>query len=822
MQQYPHLKFIQKIEGKPRLFGGGAENQKSIDNKANREAHASSLQDRISALKKEWDDDFNQREENGLASLEQDVKPIFLQINPDIINLEFDLASFGIEIISEEEDGFIIGASIDNFRTLEDKINGFIKSKYGTAKIADFWQIFQGDRSAWKPRHILSESLFAKWSEINDDDFYNLEVSIAFDKPIGNEPDPNKIGGPKRLEEYRRELEKRDDLLVQREFGFEQFIRIYGSLTSSIVNLDDSFGCEVRITGKGLKDLVMNYPFVFEVSEVESVGGIEGEFGSVDDVDIEIYPPSDDASEVAVVDSGIMEEHRYLSVAIKPNMSKSYLEGDASTADYVNRGGHGTKVAGAILYPRGITSITQPYQLPCFIRNIRVLDGDNQLRHKYPAELMKTIVEDNPDIRIYNLSIGSNTPCKKKHMSSWASILDFLSYKNDVLFLIATGNIPFVDIKNFLNQGGIYPSYLLKPYCRISNPAQSSFGITVGSVNSSLFSDENYSSLGDVNEISAYSRVGLGIWEHIKPDVVEYGGGVVRFDDGTNNVKEHAETATELVCSTFHGGRALGRDSVGTSFSTPKVANIAAKLSQLYPNEGMNLIRALIVQGARLPGVNFQNPTLDGIRFFGYGIPSLERVTENSEHRVTFYNTNDIKADEGHLYSLKVPNLLRDPADDFDILIEVSLAYFGKIRRTRQKTKSYLSTWLDWDSSKIGESFDEFKDYALKEIENKATVYDSNIRNAKAGFDWKIRQRNDNGIIGVNRNNSTLQKDWVIIKSHELPEELSFVVKGHKGWDKTRASVPYALTVSIEVLGQNIPIYEAVRIENQIEIQTEI
>ena len=39
------------------------------------------------------------------------LAPVFLQINPDIINAQFDLETFGIEIISEEADGFIIGAS---------------------------------------------------------------------------------------------------------------------------------------------------------------------------------------------------------------------------------------------------------------------------------------------------------------------------------------------------------------------------------------------------------------------------------------------------------------------------------------------------------------------------------------------------------------------------------------------------------------------------------------------------------------------------------------------------------------------------------------
>ena len=59
------------------------------------------------------------------------------------------------------------------------------------------------------------------------------------------------------------------------------------------------------------------------------------------------------------------------------------------------------------------------------------------------------------------------------------------------------------------------------------------------------------------------------------------------------------------------------------------------------------------------------------------------------------------------------------------------------------------------------------------------------------------------------------------MKSHQLREELSFAVRGHKGWDKDFEKIPYAFTVSIEVLGAEIPIYEEIRIENEIPVEVE-
>jgi hypothetical protein len=820
MEQFPHLQFQQKITGSPRFSGGGEENQRTQNNKLHRQGHSDFLQKSTSNIKSDWEESINEREEHGLAILDETTAPVFLQINPDIISAEFDLESFGIEIISEELDGFIIGASYDNLHTLEEKIKGFINSEHGTARIADFWQIIDGNREDWKPKHILSENLYSRWNEIIDDELYRVEVSVAFAKPMGKEPDPEKTHGyQKRLQKYRDKQIARDNILSERQSHFEAFITHYGKILSSFVELEDSFACEVEICGKGLKDLVVNYQFVFEISEIDEISAIEGSESNLEDFELELLPPDDDSVEIGVIDSGIMENHKFIAPAIKSENSRSYTD-VFSTADHVRGGGHGTKVAGAILYPKGVTGIESPYKLPCYIRNLRILNENNVLQNNYPADLTQRIIDDNEDCKIFNLSVTTNAPYRTRHMSSWAAIIDKLTFEKDILFLISAGNIRFSLINEYISNGLNYPDYLKERRCRLANPSQSSFSLTVGSINHSSFNDEFWDSLGGENDISAFSRIGTGIWNSIKPDVVEYGGGVIISNNGMFLIKVHEDTSPELIRSTLYGGSAIGKDSVGTSFSTPKVTNIAAILKRLYPDENINLIRALIAQGARLPGGFFFNPTKTSIQLFGYGLPVLERVTKNNDYRITFYNSGEIKAEEGHLYSLKIPEELRGPGDEYDILLEVTLAYSAQVRRTRQKTKSYLSTWLDWTTSKIGESFNDFKEYALKDPAEDEPNYDKEFRNGLSGFRWKITNRGDHGSVhDVIRTNSTLQKDWTILKSFELPEEISFAIRGHKGWDKNKMEVPYALTVSIEILGIDIPIYELIRIENELEIE---
>lgn len=86
-------------------------------------------------------------------------------------------------------------------------------------------------------------------------------------------------------------------------------------------------------------------------------------------------------------------------------------------------------------------------------------------------------------------------------------------------------------------------------------------------------------------------------------------------------------------------------------------------------------------------------------------------------------------------------------------------------------------------------------------------------------LDWKTNADTRWGVEGISRANSSLQMDWAIIKSHDLPREMSFAVRGHKGWDKTNGEIPYSLVVSIEILNSNLEIYEAIRIENELEVE---
>ncbi len=818
MERFPHLRFIQRITGTPKLSRAIINpNEKSVYNKQNRVEHSQNLVSKTKTLGQRWVEHLESRKQQNLPELSPEIIPVFLKLNPSLLSSDFDLESFGIEIVSEEDEGYIIGASFDGLSSLKEKIEDFIIEKRGTGTIADLWEIVDGNNEEWKPQHVLSKELWEKWATIQDDTIYDLEIGVAFARPVGTEPDKTKRGGEKRWYKYQKKLEDRDDQMFEREQSFEKFIKHYGKITSSLISVDDSFSCTVSITGKGLKDLVFNYPFVFDVRETVVIDTFNSELTDEFSIDVEIEKPEDNAIEIGIIDSGIMENHFLLKSAIKPEKSKSYVNGDLSTADLFASSGHGTKVAGAVLFPNGISSVTGVYKLPFFIRNLRVLDKHNRLMDSFPASLMETIVNDHSDCKAYNMSINASESYPSKHMTAWAASIDTLSHNKRRLFVISAGNIQPETITKHVQNGLHYPEYFKEQDCKVAEPAQSLFSLVVGSINHTDFEDENWKQIGSKNDVSAFSRNGVGIWGSIKPDVVEYGGGLVELKGIPSRINQNENTSIELTNTTLFGAPAVGRKSnAGTSFAAPKVTNIVGQLLNIYPDEDINLIRGLIAHGAQLPKGKHLTPSIIDIQQYGYGIPSLERVTRNSEQRITFYNTNTLGADEGHIYSLKIPEILRDPGSDVNLLIEVSLTFTAEIRRTRQKTKSYLSTWLDWISSKLDESFDDFSQRAVKEL------HDNDITPNETGgvIRWMIRENKDWGAIKeITRTNSTLQKDWAIMKAYEMPEQLCFSIRGHKGWDKNKNKVPYAFIVSIEAIDKDLPVYNLVSIENPLEAE---
>ncbi|HDY67151.1 MAG TPA: S8 family peptidase [Candidatus Scalindua sp.] len=836
MPDFPHLKLPYKVAGviKPKTWKGGPPpGQNTIDNKNQRKQHGENLGNSANELVAKWRKTKEEKKVEGIEIPNENDIPLFLKVDTAVFKFE-SLINWGIEVIAEEEDGYIIGASVDNLETFQQNVEQFINEK-GTYKdtAAKIWELITDD--SWRVNELLKGELGEIWDEIDDGEIYTVQLGIScyvsnlkiYPSRAGFDSEEKYNEKVSAFNEYERALQlERDSRQMGRESEIEKYSAIYaGEIHDIWDNEIDALHIKISICGKGLKDLVQNYQYLYEVKLEANYSVYEGEINEDDRFEVEVIGPSDGAPKVCIIDSGIQENHRLIQPAIDTENSHSYVDEEDSTADHVKRSGHGTKVAGAVLYTDTIPKVGQ-IKLESIIQNARILDKENSIpTNKFEPKLMQQIVSDFPNTKIFNLSVSEDEAFSGSHMPSLAASIDKLMHDKDILFLVSAGNLKLTSttssnpgIREHYESGEVYPEYLKVDESKISNPGVSYFAITVGSIANADYEDIDYKSIAGRNHISPFSRTGGGLWGCVKPDVVEFGGDFVK-NKNSEEITTKEEICPELVNSTLHGAKAVGRDSVGTSFSTPKVSYIASRLHSEHPDETAQMYRALIVQSARLPDHCFNNPSSSDFAFFGYGIPNVERALSNSESRITFIQNGSIEPKRADIYKIIIPEELRGEKD-YRILAEISLAFTSKTRMTRKGSHSYLANWIEWRSSKYNENFGSFRNRTIEYLEAE-DVEDTSVEDAADSIRWIIRENPRYSNNGINRNNSTVQKSWAIIDPHQFAEEFSIAIVGHYGWDRNIENpVPYALCVSFEALDVELNIYEILS-QAQIEIEPE-
>lgn len=457
---FTHLPLPLLFQGKPKLRGGGTASAQTKRNTANRIAHGGYVKRRSAELSRFWKERRAERSENALPKIETGI-PILLEIDPSA-DIDF-LRGLGFEIVCEIEEGFIIVATEDvDLSVLNEKADAFIANV--TARCNSPAKVYALCEDGDRLKRILSKELYAKWATISPDAIFIIDIGVSC---CGNVQLPKR---PDRkddeTDEHYSVREQRwtkkfntaymawDKIKMQREETIESFVSDYnGEIMeladgiSEIVDLPDSFSARLRISGKCLLDLVLNFAYIFEVSEAETIAmGDAPEKNDNLSETVQIEAPTQSAPIVCVMDSGIQEEHKYLAPAISSGESISLLPNNTGISDEVAGGGHGTRVAGAVLYPKTVPS-DGVYQLPCWIRNMRILDENNCLpENVYPPKAIAIAVQkynvENPiPTKIFNHSIGSRRSCEMKHMTPWAAEIDSQSYNHDVLFIQAAGNI---------------------------------------------------------------------------------------------------------------------------------------------------------------------------------------------------------------------------------------------------------------------------------------------------------------------------------------------------------------------------------------------
>lgn len=858
---FKHLELVLQREGKKQV----PKKQKIskppsvINNIANRRQHSQKLYGQARTIIDIWSQDDVERNQQGLPVL-SDKKPLLIKIPAEYVDIDYLRSSFGFEVVCEYEDGLVIVATKpEEFNKGIQKILDFANEVRGSGNVAKINDLVVEETKQQRLKRILSDSLFLSWDNIvqTPDETILIEMSVECQGTIsiGSRPRKNKNETDdhynNRLSQWeqrkRNAYEEWDELCRKREAELERIILSYNGEIIQIfdfiddISVQDSFEIKAQVPNKCLVDLALNYPFVFEIKQPDDIGERVpvSSLVNLSNPEFAIISPEQNAPTVCIIDSGIQEGHVYLEKAIRSDLSKCFLPDRTDIDDQVKDGGHGTRVAGAVLYPNGVTNLAgQQYSLPCYVVNARVLDENRFMPKKLlPSKVIGEIIKEyavNNGIRLFNHSISAFYPCLTKYMTSWAATIDNSSFEKDILFIQAAGNLrvdnssPFrLGITQHLMQGRNYPNYLLENSCRIPNPAQSMLALTVGSININDYEDDDWISFGGKGAISSYSCSGFGLWGSIKPEVVEYGGDIV-INKNQYTYKTTTMTCPELIRVS---PPAYAKDEVGTSFAAPKVSRIAVELQKLLPNESTLLYKALIIQSARWTDwaeIFSMDRKKDVLRLMGYGLPDIDRAVANNEHRITYITRGERTIPPGyvHIYRVRVPQNIRNMSNS--IRIDVTLTFSAKPRRTRKGFRGYFSTWVDWMSSKFNEDLEAFASRTIS-MSEETELAGENDEDRGEGIPWVIGARDNWGLIkGVNRSRSASQKDWAILEAYKLPEEFCIAVIGHKGWSTNGEHVAkYAMCVSFEAINGDVDIYAPfaqveIPLETEQEIETEI
>lgn len=239
---------------------------------------------------------------------------------------------------------------------------------------------------------------------------------------------------------------------------------------------------------------------------------------------------------------------------------------------------------------------------------------------------IKSIIAENTDIKVWNISLGSNQEVNDNFISAEAAILDQIQAENDVIFVVAGTNKPNDSIK------------------KIGSPADSINSLVVNSVTRSGLSTK-------------YSRKGLALSFFAKPDVSYYGG---------------SEEEYIQVCEP------LGAANVaGTSFAAPWIAR---KLSYLIDVLGLNreIAKAMIIDSAR--GWN-ENPTPEQVALYGHGIVPIKisDIIQTKDDEIRFV-VSDI-SEKWNTYNYYFPIPLKD--DNYPYYVRATMCYFPVCDRTQ-------------------------------------------------------------------------------------------------------------------------------------------
>lgn len=423
-------------------------------------------------------------------------------------------------------------------------------------------------------------------------------------------------------------------------------------------------------------------------------------------------------------------------------------------------------------------------------------------------------------VKVINLSVGDPEKVFDRGMSAWARLLDWLSCKYQVLFIVSAGNVLenldlatprdtlitlTSDERHQLAIKALLDNTTNK---RLIAPAESINAITVGAVHldgSTGGHPPSFYNLFPDNSIAAYSRIGHGFRRAVKPDILMPGGRMLHkqallcppaitqvepIDKTTlpgHKVATPPNAADQNTKYTRGTSNAAALATRSAAFAHQVIESLRAADSQSLPAKyDAVLIKALLAHGASWdqlqpiildarPDIAQRLKQQDLItRFAGYGFADIDKALICTEQRATLIGVGDLKNGEALEFEAPLPPSLIAKTEKRRLTL--TLAWFTPINAKNAKYRT-ARLWIQPPADELGVS--------------------------RLNCEWRQVQR------------GTLQHEILEGKSALAfvdGQKVIFKVNCSEDGGKISTPIQFALCVTLEVAeGVSLPIYNEIR-----------
>lgn len=417
-----------------------------------------------------------------------------------------------------------------------------------------------------------------------------------------------------------------------------------------------------------------------------------------------------------------------------------------------------------------------------------------------------------PTVRIINLSLGDPARQLATSMSPLARLIDYLSYKYSILFIVSAGNHPetihmlgssFDELKR-KSIGERSEEYFKcisdnQRNLKVLSPAENINGLTIGAIYDDYCEvDENDRTIFAVQRglPSPISSYGKGYRSIITPDLYYRGGRKFicsSWNEKCQWLKTTREPGCKVAAPTSDSNKNGQAFTFGTSDAAALISHEALKcydvLNDIFQAETGEvtpydytaiLIKAMLTHGASWGDIASQVARITGAkekqlsRWLGYGIPNISRVEECAKNRVTLIGSGSLKKDEGHIFTLPLPVDISSKVIKRRLI--VTLAYFSPVEVSKQAYRS-AKLWFD-------------------------VVGNEQLAKSRENTEWQAVQK---GTL----QHEIFEGEKALIWNDD--KEIQIKVNCKEDAGKFKKAIPYCIFVTFEVAeGQNIDVYSKV------------